>query len=130
MAITTFDDVQEASKRDIPASDRDWVDSKIREAEMLLETYIGDLDDWIDVDSEKRTDKIVLVVCRMVDRVIKNPDSLYTESDGDYSYGRDRGVASGEIYASRRDLRLLGKGTRRDFSSIRLHLPRESPRNY
>lgn len=129
MAITTFADVEDFAKRDIPASDQTWVERKIDEAEAILETYIGDLADWIDVDPAKRTPKVVLVVCRMVDRVIKNPDGYNTETDGDYSYGRSGALASGEVYASRADLRILGIGLRRRFGSVRLHLPSESPRN-
>lgn len=129
MATTTFADVDEFVKRDIPSSDQTWVEGKIDEAEALIETYVGDVEDWITVDPAKREPKIILVTCRMVDRVIKNPDGLATESDGDYSYGRFGSLASGEVYLSRSDLRMLGVGLRRRFGSIRLHLPPESPRN-
>jgi hypothetical protein len=129
MAITTFADVDEFAKRDIPASDQTWVEARIVEAESLLETYRGDLDDWIAVLPAKREAKVILAVCRMVDRLLKNPDGYSTETDGDYSYGRSGALAAGEIYASRADLRLLGLGTRRRFRSVRLHLPPESPRN-
>jgi hypothetical protein len=129
MAITQFADVDEFVKRDIPSSDQTWVEKKIEEAEGILETYVGDLTDWVDVDPSKRTGKVILVVCRMVDRVIKNPDGYNTETDGDYSYGRSGSLASGEVYASRADLRILGVGLRRRFGSVRLHLPSESPRN-
>jgi len=129
MAITTFADVEQFAKRDIPASDQTWVEAKIVEAESLLATYRGNLADWIALDPEVNEPLVVLVVCRMVDRVIKNPDGYSTETDGDYSYGRPGSLASGELYASRADLRLLGLGRKRRYGSIRLHLPTESPRN-
>jgi hypothetical protein len=129
MAITTFADVEDFAKRDIPSSDQTWVEGKIDEAEALIETYVGDIDDWIAVDPDRRESKIILVTCRMVDRVLKNPEGYNTESDGDYSYGRFGALASGEIHVWRADLRILGLGARRRFGSIRLHLPPESPRN-
>lgn len=129
MAITTFADVDEFVKRDIPASDQTWVEAKIDEAESLLETYVGDLDDWIAANPTKRESRIIKVVCRMVDRVIKNPDGLSTETDGDYAYGRPVGLASGEVYATRTDLRLLGLSRRRKFGTMRAYLPSDSPRN-
>lgn len=131
MAITVFADVEAFVKRDIPASDQTWVESKITEAEALLETYIGDADAWIAADPNppKRQQKFILAVCRMVERVFKNPDGYSTETDGDYSYGRASVISSGEVYASRTDLRLLGLGRRRRLRTINTKLPSDSPRN-
>jgi hypothetical protein len=129
--ITTFNDVKNARKRPIPDEDQAWVETKIREAEAILALKRGDLEDWADEkDSDKRRANIKIAVTRMVMRVVKNPDGFTTEADGDYSYGRDKASASGEVYASAADLQLIGiKTSRGRAKTIRLTLPADSPRN-
>jgi hypothetical protein len=131
-SVTTFDDVSSAQKRPIPSEDQTWVEAKIREAEAILSLKRPpSIEDWAaEQDSDNRRANIKFAVIRMVTRVLKNPDGLTAEADGDYSYGRDKSLASGEIYASRADLLLIGiKSTRRARKAIRLTLPPDSPRN-
>jgi hypothetical protein len=129
--ITTFQDVSSARKRPIPVEDKEWVESLIDEAEATLAIRRGDLDEWVaETDTEKRTANVKKAVRRMVLRVVKNPDGFTTEAAGDYSYGRDKSQASGEIYASTADLQLIGiKTGRKRAGSMRLTLPADSPRN-
>lgn len=132
MAVTEFVDI--VSKRPIPAEDIPWLENQIEQAEAVLEIKRGDLLDYIAAgvgaaEQAKRTARVKMVVNRMVLRVVKNPDGLYSEADGDYSYSRDKSLGSGEVYASSRDLALVGVTSRRRVSSMRLHLPADSPRN-
>lgn len=130
--VTKFKDIVDLAKptRPILPEDEAWINGKIFEAEVLLESRAGDLDRWVasrpDADKARKT--VVMVVNRMIERVVKNPDGLFTESDGNYSYGRDKSLGSGEVYASARDYALLGVGTRR-VTSVRMGLPAWSPRN-
>lgn len=59
---------------------------------------------FADVDEEA----VKAVVAEMVARRLRNPKGLYTESDGDYSYSRDRSVASGRVEVTADDLAELG----------------------
>jgi hypothetical protein len=129
--ITTFEDVSSARKRPIPDEDKAWVEGLIGEAEATLAIRRGDLDEWVaEQDTTKRTENVKRAVRRMVLRVVKNPDGFTAEAAGDYSYGRDKSLSSGEIYASSADLQLVGIRTgRRRAGSIRLTLPADSPRN-
>lgn len=132
MAVTKFDDIVARARpsRPILPDDEQWIEGKIEEAEMLLETRRGDLDAWIAAGANptKRRKTVVMVVNRMIERFVKNPDGLFTESDGNYSYGRDRGLTAGEVTANARDWQMLGLGARH-VGTIRLGLPAWSPRN-
>lgn len=126
--VTTFEVVSKGYKPAVPDSDRDFVEDAIDEAELILETRLGDLTAWIAVDSEKRTRRLQRVVTRMVRRVMKNPDGFSSETAGDYSYARAGALASGEVYVGASEWKLLGFKTQ-GFKTIRLGLPKDSPRN-
>lgn len=131
MAVTKFSDIVALAQptRPILSSDRSWIEGKIFEAETILETRRGDLQTWIDAGpTDKRKPILVAVVNRMIQRVVKNPDGLFTESDGNYSYGRDKSLGSGEVFANGQDWAMLGLSNGR-VRSVRLGLPRWSPRN-
>lgn len=131
--VTTFDIVTKGYKPAVPDSDQDFVEDAIDEAEMLLEARLGDLESWIasaptPEARQKRRRRLQRVVTRIVRRVMKNPDGFTSESAGDYSYARAGALASGQIYVALTEWNLLGvKG--RGFKSIRVGLPKDSPRN-
>lgn len=52
-------------------------------------------------------ESVVFVVCAMVLRVLKNPESKRQESIDDYSWTRDTAVSSGALYVSDDELGLL-----------------------
>lgn len=130
-SVTTFADVQKAQKRSVPTEDKAWIEDLIAKAEAILSLRRGDVEDWVaEQNSDKRRQAVKHAVTNMVTRVLKNPDGYTTEADGDYSYGRDKSLASGQLYATTTDLQLLGLRTGRGRAkSIRLYLPSDSPRN-
>lgn len=129
--VTTFEDVDKSQKRSLPTEDKPWIEDLIRKSEAILSIRRGDVEDWVaEQNSDKRRQAVKDAVTNMVGRVLKNPDGFATEADGDYSYGRPRELAAGELYASITDLQLLGLKTgRRRAKSMRLTLPSDSPRN-
>lgn len=50
---------------------------------------------------------VVQVQCAAVMRFLNNPDGKYQEAVDDYSFSRDKAVATGEIYISESELALL-----------------------
>jgi len=131
--VTTFDIVAKGYKPAVPSSDTDFVEDAIDEAEMILESKIGDLEAWIargatDAERDKRRRKLQRVVTRMVRRVMKNPDGFTSETAGDYSYARAGALASGQIYVGIAEWNLLGIRSK-GFKTIRVGLPQDSPRN-
>lgn len=132
MSVTIYDDVTAGIRPAVPDSDKDYVEGKIEEAEAELESRLGDLDAWINAsedadDVAKRKRNLTIVVKRMLARVLTNPNSLDSETAGDYSYTRNRSVASGQIYASKADWRLLGIAGRMAAGTIHSHLSTNSP---
>jgi hypothetical protein len=53
------------------------------------------------------SEALVFVVCAMALRVLKNPDGKGEESIDDYRYKRDAAIASGQLYVSNEELRLV-----------------------
>lgn len=52
------------------------------------------------------------VVCRMVDRAVRNPEGFSAESDGDYSYQRIQ-VQAGGVYLTDADKAIIRRACRR-----------------
>lgn len=131
MTLITFADVQSGHLSTIPDFYRDAVDELIREAEFELENTLKQpVGDWIDAKPEWREPRVEIVLARMIRRVLKNPDSLITETEGDYSYGRlIREGMDGTLTVTSADRRMLGLPTRRIPRAHRIGLPRWSPRN-
>lgn len=50
---------------------------------------------------------VVQVQCAAVIRFLNNPDGKYQETVDDYSFSRDKAVATGEVYISDSELALL-----------------------
>lgn len=142
MAVTNYDEVTAGIRPEVPASDKDYVETKIEESEQTLETLLGDLQTWIDSASDvpvapatdsdrtKRKNTLNTVVRRMVQRYLDNPKGLASETDGDYGYTRIGGRTAGgpgEVYATKADRRLLGIQSGMRAGTIRSTLTEESP---
>lgn len=128
MALIDVDDVQLGFKPTIPEEDEPYVTELIEEAEITLESRIGDLDRWVNADP-KKLKRVRLVLKHMIRRLLISPDGLLSETDGDYTYTRARElVGTGAVRVIQDDLRLLGIARGR-ARSIRVGLPDWSPRN-
>lgn len=133
MAITQFNDVRDGFKPAVPDSDEQWVDDLIEEAELEIAGRRGNLLEWIaagadQAERDDRTNRIVVVVRRAVRRVLRNPSGLASETDGDYSYTRTRSNASGEIFISAKDWRLIRVSSGMAAGTIRTTIAPSSPR--
>lgn len=96
------------------------VEDTIVEAELVLERRLGDLTAWAAGDPTGLRERALRqVVKRVVRRVLRNPDGMTSETEGDYSYRLDPRVASGSVWVTDDDWTLLGVAPRR-VRSIRL----------
>ena len=103
----TFEMVQGSYDKPIALDRAEWVNQKIDEAVRELISYIPSLPSRIDqglVDKDFVIDKVVGSVLR----VVRNPEGLETETEGDYSYRINKTVASGDIWYLERDLVAMG----------------------
>ncbi|GAB2698396.1 Gp19/Gp15/Gp42 family protein [Thalassiella azotivora] len=104
--------VQPQDVRDAYESDMDqrftttWLAKQIDRAERLLTSRRPALASWVDagtVDVENVKDAVVNAVLR----VVRNPEGLQSESEGNYSYSTNRDVAGGKLYFTGDDLALV-----------------------
>lgn len=103
----TFEMVQNSYDKPIDPARAPWVNTKIDEAVRELLSYIPNLLSRIEqglVDKDFVTDKVIGSVLR----VVRNPEGLETETEGDYSYRLNKTVASGDIWYLERDLVAMG----------------------
>jgi len=115
-------DVTDAYEGTLTPEQTSWVQSKIDSTEIRLASFIGPL-------NLADPDKVREVIVGAVLRVIRDPTGMRTESDGDYSYGRDPLVASGRIWFPDDDLALFGIGVSTPGTAW-LNVPWRDERSY
>lgn len=107
----TKESVEMALMRALDTREEQYVDAYIEAAQGLLYARIPDLGARA-FESERTASLLAYVVGQMVARVFRNADGIYkTESDGDYSYTIDTSIATGRLYVSKDELRMLTAGT-------------------
>lgn len=109
------DDILDGFEGTVTTAQYPWVTDLIAEAQLVLESQLGELQVWTDTDLRSRA--LVLVVKRMVRRVLRNPSGARsdTESVGPYSQSStlDPRVSAGSIWATDDDWALLGVSSRK-----------------
>lgn len=103
----TLDKVTASYEKTIPEQQISWVNQKIDEAVRELLSIVPDIPARIaagKLSVELVTDKVVAAVLR----VVRNPEGMDQESEGDYSYRLRPTVASGDIWYPNKDLIQLG----------------------
>jgi hypothetical protein len=118
MAYATAQDVQDRYEQDLDERLTALVTTRLGDAELLIKHKIPDLDDRIsDPEHPNHLDEavVVLVESEMVLRLIRNPEGLSQESDGNYSYAIYQQVASGKLEITDDEWALLGLSDGRMF---------------
>lgn len=93
MSLATFEDVNTRFYREIDSKDRPLVEARLMDAEVKIRRRIPDLDLRIQEDPTLLP-VVVAVCCDAVIRLIHNPEGFLQETDGNYSYMREQGLAS------------------------------------
>lgn len=110
MAYVNSEDVLDGYEGVFDPASMTWLQTKIDEAELLLESRLGPLTDWADTDYRQRA--LRTVVARMVQRVLTNPRGATQQSEttGPFTdqWTLDPRVASGSIWVTTDDWVLLG----------------------
>lgn len=115
MFTVSVDDITTGYEGTVTETQIPWVQELIEEAELVLESRLGNLAAWAGTDLRSRS--LALVVKRMVRRVLRNPagERSDTESIGPYSQSStlDPRVSAGSIWATDDDWALLGVSSRK-----------------
>lgn len=104
----TIENVANSYEGKIAIEDVAWVETKIDEAVRELLSIIPSIPKRIgngQLDPELVTDKVVGAVLR----VVRNPQGIESEGEGDYNIRLRNSVASGDIWYQEKDLIQLGK---------------------
>jgi Phage protein Gp19/Gp15/Gp42 len=116
----TVDDLRDSYfEGDIAASLDEKLTVKLDEAEEIVSSYLpnGDIPAWI-AAGNTNAKRVRMVLCSMVLRVLRNPTGANTQSAGPFSMTLDKAVASGKLWLTRDDRRLLG--LRRGAQSVEI----------
>lgn len=124
----TLTDVQNRLARPLAPSEEDLAVALLADAEVILESQIPTLNQRL-TDGEVSSAAVVMVHANMVVRVVRNPEGIIQEVDGNYS----RTLASGSVSSNGLQIlpdeyRLLA-GTARGIGSFRptLEIPEDEP---
>lgn len=107
MAYATPTDIEERLGRTLEPAEVTQVATRLDDAEELIRLRIPDLDDRITAGT-LRERLVVMVEAEAVMRLIRNPDGITQETDGNYSYSVSSAVASGRLTIEPNEWYLLG----------------------
>ena len=107
MPYASSSDVSVRWGRALTLEETQLVDQRLADVERMTLRRIPDLaakieDDTIDVDD------VVQVEADAVLRLVRNPDGVVSETDGNYSYVRSRELASGKLEITPEEWAILG----------------------
>lgn len=103
----TSEDVAKSYEGEISIPEVAWVEQKIDEAVRTLVGLIPSIPSRVhkgELDADLVKDKIVEAVLR----VVRNPQGIESEGEGDYNIRLRNTTASGDIWFQEKDLILLG----------------------
>ncbi|MBU8820978.1 phage Gp19/Gp15/Gp42 family protein [Mycolicibacterium goodii] len=107
MAYATADDVAALLARELDTAEQALVERRLDQVERMILRRIPDLADRIHAGDLDEAD-VVDVEAEVVLRLVRNPDGLYSETDGTYSYQFNRETASGRLEILAEEWRTLG----------------------
>ena len=107
MAYASSVDVQYRLGRELSDEEQILVGTRLEDVERMIRRRVPDLDDKV-INETILEDDVIQVEAEVVLRLIRNPDGLFMETDGNYSYQFSREAASGRLEIRREEWMLLG----------------------
>lgn len=107
MAYASSVDVVTRLGRELSDEEAILVGTRLDDVERMIRRRIPDLDEKVSAGSVVEDD-LIQVEAEVVLRLIRNPDGLYMETDGNYSYQFSREAASGRLEIRREEWLTLG----------------------
>lgn len=108
----TSEHLEVAYEGTLDAGRTDWYNHLLDKAVRQLVGQLPGLAARLDSASVDYVDTVKDVVTDAVLRVIRNPEGINQEGEGNYSYSRHPTVASGDVWFPEKDLRKIGFGDR------------------
>jgi hypothetical protein len=115
MALATASDVQAVSGRTLSTEETALVNRRLEQVERMIVRRIPDLLEQIDAGALDGAD-VVDIEAEAVLRVVRNPDGLYSENDGQYGYQLSREAADNSLRILPEEWQTLGIRPSKMFS--------------
>lgn len=109
MAAATPADIETSLLRELTVAEAQYAPALLERAEGLLVTRIADLAERTSTDAHFH-DLVVATEAEAVARVLRNPEAIKQESEGNYSYAFNYRVASGLLDILPAEWERLGAG--------------------
>lgn len=115
MAYAEASDVAALLARELSAEETALVERRLAQVERMILRRIPDLSDQITDETIDLAD-VVDIEAEAVLRLVRNPEGLYSETDGNYSYQFSRETASGKLEILPNEWETLGVRPSRMFA--------------
>jgi hypothetical protein len=107
VAYASLSDVVARLGRELSDEESVLVGTRLEDVERMIVRRIPDLEEKVSAGSVVEED-LIQVEAEAVLRLVRNPDGLYMETDGNYSYQFSRESASGRLEIRPEEWRMLG----------------------
>lgn len=115
MAYASSNDVQELAARELSPEEVALVERRLEQVERMIVRRIPDLSAQVTAGGIAEED-LVDVEAEAVWRVLRNPEGLFSEQDGNYMYQRSREAADSSLRVLPQEWATLGVKVGRMYS--------------
>jgi uncharacterized protein YcaQ len=117
VALATASDVQTVLGKELTTEETALVERRLEQVERMLVRRIPDLLEQIAAHEIDLAD-VIDVEAEAVLRVVRNPDGIYSETDGNYGYQLSREAADNSLRILAEEWQTLGIRPSRMFSLV------------
>lgn len=117
MALASASDVQAGSGRMLTTEETALVERRLAQVERMPLRRIPDLFEQIDSEEIDQAD-VIDIEAEAVLRVVRNPDGLASETDGNYGYQLSREAADNSLRILPEEWQLLGIQPNKMFAIV------------
>lgn len=107
MSLATFEDVNSRYYREIDEEDRQLIETRLEDAELMIRRKIPDLDYRL-AQEDFLLPTVIRVCADAVIRLINNPEGYVQETDGSYTYMLRQRLEDGRLMLTKEEWADLG----------------------
>lgn len=117
MAYASADDVAALLARELDAAETAMVDRRLDQVERMILRKIPDLAGQTEA-GQIDADDVRDIEAEAVLRVVRNPDGIYSESDGSYTYTKSAAAADNSLRLTAEEWETLGVRVGKMFTIV------------
>lgn len=117
MALASVCDVAQLLARALSDEEEALVERRLEQVERMIIRRIPDLDAKIAAEDIDEAD-VIDIEAEAVYRVVRNPEGIYSETDGNYSFELNREAADNSLRITVDEWRILGVSAGKMFAIV------------